>query len=97
MGDITWHPGGGLIGWAGEEGGALIAFRENCTEGLFASRDKKPLRWIAIEAFTVDPASIVEIVDEEDDDGGDDNGYGGAEPHPTGPFGRRRRTEPESP
>ena len=61
--DIMWIPGG-LIGSIGEESGAVLALRKGGDEALFASRDKKPCRWVPVTEFCVDPDTIATVEDE---------------------------------
>lgn len=50
----------GIYGFVGKESGLIIALRENGNEGLFASRENSPLRWIKVEEFTPDGNRLIE-------------------------------------
>lgn len=72
------------------EDGALLALKGNGLEALFASRDEKPVEWIPIGDFVVEPSTIPEY-----EDTGAAAGEGGAAPGETppkrAPFSVRRR------
>jgi hypothetical protein len=86
MNEITWIPGG-LIGSIGEEAGAVLALRKGGDEALFASRDKKPCRWVAITEFSVDPDTIALVEDEYEEE------EEAASPPPRAPFPTVKRRE----
>jgi hypothetical protein len=61
-----------VVGFVKRESGQIIAFRNNGEEGLFASRENSPLRWIKVNDFIPDPKSVMTADDareEEDEDG----------------------------
>ncbi|GEM_PF-6331955 len=50
-----------LYGFVGKETGVGVALRKDGDEILFASKQNSPLRWVAVNEFTPDPAGIIPV------------------------------------
>lgn len=62
MNQVTWCSPG-IIGYAAEEKGVIVALRNNGDECLFLSGEKKPTRWIPITEFYPDSRVILTAED----------------------------------
>ena len=71
------------------EDGAILALKDNGNSALFASRNEKPIEWIPISDFVVEPGTIPEY--EYDGPGPGEEPPPGETPPKRAPFAVRRR------